>query len=104
MEEKNLEAIMGLIMNSGNAKSDAMEAIHVAKSGDFDTAEQKLQSASEALVEAHHSQTGLLTEEAKGNHMDVTLLTVHGQDHLMTSMAFNDLAKEIVDIYKVIKK
>lgn len=26
MQEQNLEVIMGLIMNSGNAKSDAMEA------------------------------------------------------------------------------
>ena len=25
---------------------------------------------------------------------------VHGQDHLMTSMAFTDLAKEFVEVYK----
>ncbi len=32
-EQKNLEAIMGLIMFGGNAKSDAMEAIAAAKYG-----------------------------------------------------------------------
>lgn len=31
MDQKNLEAVMGLIMYSGNAKSDAMEAIQAAK-------------------------------------------------------------------------
>ncbi|BDP76152.1 hypothetical protein EfmAA242_03800 [Enterococcus faecium] len=30
----------------------------------------------------------------------VTLLTVHSQDHLMTSIAFTDLAKEIIDLYR----
>ena len=35
----------------------------------------------------------MLTQEAQGNHMQVTLLTVHSQDHLMTCIAFTDLAK-----------
>ena len=83
--QQNLEAIMGLIMYGGNAKSDAMEAIA---------------DAEESLVHAHHSQTGMLTEEAKGNNMQVTLLTVHSQDHLMTAIAFTDLAKEIIDLYR----
>lgn len=99
-EQQNLEAIMGLIMFGGNAKSDAMEAIAAAKKGDFELADQKISDAEESLVQAHHSQTGLLTQEARGNHMDVTLLTVHSQDHLMTSIAFKDLAKEIIDIYR----
>lgn len=37
-----LETIMGLIMHGGDAKSNAMEAIYAAKSGDFDNAEEKL--------------------------------------------------------------
>ena len=37
--QQNLEAIMGLIMYGGNAKSDAMEAIAAAKSGDFELAD-----------------------------------------------------------------
>ncbi|BDP76671.1 hypothetical protein EfmAA242_08990 [Enterococcus faecium] len=42
----------------------------------------------------------MLTQEAQGNHMQVTLLTVHSQDHLMTSIAFTDLAKEIIELYR----
>jgi len=99
-DQQNLEAIMGLIMYGGNAKSDAMEAISAAKKGDFDLAEQKIRDAEASLVEAHHSQTQMLTQEAQGNHMQVTLLTVHSQDHLMTSIAFTDLAKEIIDLYR----
>ncbi|EST89419.1 PTS lactose/cellobiose transporter subunit IIA [Vagococcus lutrae] len=104
MEEQNLESIMGLIVNAGNAKSDAMEAIQAAKAGNFDEADEKIKSAEASLVEAHHSQTGLLTKEAKGEHMTVTLLTVHSQDHLMTAIAFTDLAKEIIDLHREIAK
>jgi PTS system cellobiose-specific IIA component len=100
VEDKNLEAIMGLIMYGGNAKSDAMEAIAAAKQGEFKIADQKIKDAEHSLVEAHHSQTGLLTQEALGNSMTVSLLAVHSQDHLMTAIAFTDLAKEIIDIYK----
>ncbi|MBO0419540.1 PTS lactose/cellobiose transporter subunit IIA [Vagococcus fluvialis] len=100
MDEQNLEAIMGLIMNSGNAKSDAMEAIQAAKDGDFELADAKIVSAGESLTLAHQSQTGLLTKEAQGDNMTVTLLTVHSQDHLMTSIAFKDIAVEIIELHR----
>lgn len=95
---------MGLIMHGGNAKSNAMEAIQAAKNGAFELAEEKISESEQSIVEAHHSQTGLLTEEAKGNHMEVTLLTVHSQDHLMTAMTFTDLAKELIDVYRKLLK
>lgn len=98
-DQQNLEAIMGLIMFGGNAKSDAMEAIAAAKIGDFELADRKIADAEESLIQAHHAQTDMLTQ-AQGNHMQVTLLTVHSQDHLMTSIAFTDLAKEIIELYR----
>lgn len=102
-EQANLEVIMKLIMFGGDAKSNAMEAIRFAKQGEFDQADQSLAAADASLLEAHHAQTGLLTQEAQGNPVPVSLLMVHGQDHLMTSIAFCDLAKEIVELYKVQK-
>lgn len=100
MEQKQLEKVMSLIINAGNAKSDAMEAIQAAKKGDFSLAKEKLQTADQALLEAHHAQTELLTAEAQGETLELTLLVVHSQDHLMTSITFNDLAKEMVALYQ----
>lgn len=102
-DQQNLEAVMGLIMYGGNAKSDAMEAIAAAKTGDFELADQKIIDAEASLVQAHHSQTGMLTQEAQGDHIEITLLTVHSQDHLMTAIAFTDLAKEIIELYRRIE-
>ncbi|MFX3618536.1 MAG: PTS lactose/cellobiose transporter subunit IIA [Sporolactobacillus sp.] len=103
-EEQNIEAIMGLIINGGNAKSSAFEAILAAKKGDFGLADSKLKEADGFLVDAHNSQTKMLTAEASGKQVTVTLLTVHSQDHLMTSITFRDLAGEIVDLYKSMAK
>lgn len=99
-KEQLMETIMGLIMNGGDAKSSAMEAIHAAKTGDFDTADEKLAHADEALTRAHNSQTGLLTQEASGDSVEISLLMVHGQDHLMNAITFRDLAGEVIDVYK----
>lgn len=100
--EKNLEVIMNLIMYGGDAKSNAMEAIKAAKNGEFELADTKILDAESSLVKAHNSQTKLLSEEAKGNTTTVSLLMVHGQDHLMNAITFTDLAKEVINIYKKI--
>lgn len=99
-EDQNLETVMGLIMNGGNAKSSAFEAIHAAKAGDFEKTDEKLKESDHFLTEAHNVQTGMLTAEAQGDHAEVTLLMVHSQDHLMNAITFRDLAGEMVDLYK----
>lgn len=95
-----VETIMGLIIHGGNAKSDAMEAIHAAKIDDFELAAKKLEESDKSLIEAHHAQTSLLTQEASGEELTVSLLAVHSQDHLMNAITFRDLASEVVDVYK----
>ena len=104
MDEKNIQAIMNLIIYGGDGKSSAMEAIQAAKEGNFDLADEKIQAAEKSLLEAHHTQTEMLTQEANGDSVEMSLLMVHGQDHLMTGMMFKDLAKELVAVYRVIKK
>ncbi|MDU5106411.1 PTS lactose/cellobiose transporter subunit IIA [Clostridium sp.] len=98
-EQMNLDVIMQLIMFGGDAKSNAMEAIQAAKTGDFELAKTKIADADSSLRQAHHSQTEMLTKEAQGDRTELSLLMVHGQDHLMTSIAFTDLAKEIIEVY-----
>ncbi len=93
-----------LILHAGNARSLAMEAMQKAKEGNFDEAEAKLTEADSAFNEAHHFQTGLIQKEAGGAEFNLSLIMVHAQDHLMTSMTLKDLAREIVDLHKLIKK
>ena len=103
-EQETLMAAMGLIANGGNAKSVAFEAIRLAKKGDIEGAREKLKESDKSLLEAHNSQTNMLTKEAQGDHMHVTLLVVHSQDHLMNAITFRDLAGEMVDLYEKLYK
>jgi len=92
--------IFGLITSSGSAKSHAMEAIQHAKGGQFDQAKVSLESAEKDLAEAHKIQTGLIQSEAKGDAVEVSILLIHAQDHLMNAIMLKDLAREFVDLYE----
>ena len=99
-QEAALEVAMQLIMYGGEAKSCAIEAMAAAKKRDFQGATERMAAARAALLEAHHAQAGVLAQEAQGIEQPLSLFMIHGQDHLMTSIAFVDLAKEIVDLHK----
>ncbi len=104
MNDEQMAVIMPLIIFGGEAKSSAIEAIRAAKESDFDKADERIEAASKAIVEAHHGQTELLTKAANGEEVAVSIYMVHAQDHLMTGIAFVDLAREIIELYKVIAK
>lgn len=97
------EIIMNLIMHSGEARSYAMEAMELGKSGNIEGARELIEKSAQELGEAHHSQTNLIQNEAGGNKTELSLLLVHAQDHLMTTMTLKDLANEIIDIHAAIQ-
>lgn len=100
MDDETTQVVMGLIMQGGNAKGFAIEAIRAAQAGDFTKAEEQFGLADNALNQAHDIQTKLLTQEAQGNHTPVNLYLVHAQDWLMNGITFIDLAREIVTLYR----
>lgn len=104
MEQKELEATMALIVYGGNAKSLAFEALSAAKQKDYDKAEKLIHEAELSLKEAHAAQTNLLTREAQGEHLPLMLLSVHAQDHVMNAITFLDLAKELIEVYKMLNE
>lgn len=77
-----------------------MEAIQCSKNGDFEQARELMQQASEKLIAAHAEQTKLIQAETRGEKTEVTLLLIHAQDHLMTSIVVKDLANELIDVHE----
>ncbi|MEG0166033.1 PTS lactose/cellobiose transporter subunit IIA [Anaerorhabdus sp.] len=98
--EDMMQIAMGLIMHAGNARSLAMEAIQAAKAGQIEQADELIAKSDEALLEAHQVQTNLLVKEARGEKLEIGILLIHSQDHLMTSITVKDLAKEFIDLYR----
>lgn len=98
------QVVINLIVNSGSARSSAIEAIQYAKAGDMAKANESIQQAKESVNEAHHAQTEMIQGEIRGEKTPLNLLMVHAQDHLMTSLLCIDLAVEFVELYEKINK
>lgn len=99
MDEKLMEIAFGIIAHAGDAKSKAFEAISTAKQGEVEKALEMIKEADNIINQAHRFQTELITKEASGEELKMGVILVHSQDHLMTSMTFIQLAKEIVEVY-----
>lgn len=93
------DVVMGLIINSGEARSLAYEALAKAKLGDFETALKLMDNSRKSLNEAHLVQTKLI-ENDQGKGSNVSLILVHAQDHLMTSMLARELVSEIIELHR----
>ena len=99
--EINIEEIaMTLIGHAGEAKSLAFQALNDAKNGNFEEAEKLLQESGNELLKSHSLQTELIVKEAGGEKIDMGLIMVHSQDHLMNAILFKELVKEFIDVYK----
>lgn len=92
--------VMNLVVNSGNARSTAIEALRAAKDGDFDEAQRLMDEADQIILASHESQTEMIQAELNGQKVEVGLLMVHAQDHLMNAMTVMDLCKEMIEILK----
>ncbi|MGL5292161.1 MAG: PTS N,N'-diacetylchitobiose transporter subunit IIA [Vibrionaceae bacterium] len=94
------EQVMEIIINSGEARSCAYRALALAKKGDFAQAEMKMEESRTAANAAHLVQTKLIEADMGEGKTPMTLIMVHAQDHLMTSMLARELVKEIIELHK----
>ncbi|HAT1619079.1 TPA: PTS lactose/cellobiose transporter subunit IIA [Raoultella planticola] len=88
--------VMELLIHAGQARSDAMEAIAASHRREWETVERLMVSSETACREAHKIQTVLIGLDEGCGKVTVNLILVHAQDHLMTAMLCQDLAKEII--------
>lgn len=97
------DIVMNLVVNGGDARSKAIEAIRAARENRFEDADKLLVEAQDAVNNAHHFQTDLIQGEMGGDEpVLVSLLMVHGQDHLMNAMTVMDMAAEIVELNRLL--
>mgnify|MGYP000853797800 CR=1 FL=1 len=98
---KGQEISMTIIANAGEARGLAFEALRTARDKhDYQGAVELLKQADSYSLIAHQAQTDLLTATANGEDVNVDVLLVHSQDHLMTAMLAIDLIRELVECYK----
>ena len=92
-----------IISNVGGARSLYIEAIQEAKSGNYESAIQKVKEGKELFVLAHQNHAKIIQKEANGEMVNLSLLLIHAEDQLMSAEAFGILAEEFIDVYKKIR-
>ncbi|OOM74885.1 lichenan-specific phosphotransferase enzyme IIA component [Clostridium puniceum] len=101
MEELEM-AIMNIIINAGDCKNHVYTALNNANEGNYEEADKEMQIANDALAKAHDGQTIFLHKEANGEKIDMSVLFVHAQDHLMTAISEKNLIEQIIELRKVV--
>ena len=89
-----------IVAYSGDARSKLLLAVEKAKQKDFTECDKLISEANDCLNDAHKSQTELLQLEARGENVDIGFITVHAQDHLMTTILLKDIINNLLDIYR----
>lgn len=101
----NLESeIFSIISNGGDARAIAYEALQLAYEKKFDLSKEKMNEAQNTLNKAHNTQTKLIQAELNNEKIDMSLLLVHAQDHLMTAISEMSLIEQMIKILERIDK
>lgn len=99
----NLENdIFEIIVNAGQGKAYAYEALEKAEENKFDEIDDLFDKSDEFFAKAHNIQTKLMQEELGSDSKLVSLLMVHAQDQLMTALESRDLIRHMVKMHKII--
>ncbi len=102
---QGLEIISFKIINHvGAARDKFLEAIAVAKKGDFEKAEKLLKEGEKQFVLGHQAHTELIQNDVRVQSVTMNLLLTHAQDQLMSAEGFKIIATEFIDVYKEFSK
>ena len=103
MEEKEYEIAFQIILYASEAKNNAFEAMKKVVRNNIEEAEKCLEEAESSLQKGHQVQTDLLQTEAQGQRIQLSLILVHSQDHLTMGIFAVDMARTLIEEYKVLK-
>jgi len=103
MEDFQMEQeIFEIISHGGDARGFAYDALKAARENEMDSAYELLNKSQEELNLAHNTQTKLIQAELNGENLKMSLLMVHAQDQLMTTISEKNLIEQMVEMLKII--
>lgn len=96
----NEQVAFQLILHSGNARSKIIQAMREYREGQTGKAEQLIEEAEQDLSVAHDVHFQLIQKEAGGEKTNVTLLLMHAEDHVMSTLTMKEIVKEMLALLK----
>ncbi|RYL92726.1 PTS cellobiose transporter subunit IIA [Sporolactobacillus sp. THM7-4] len=105
MEQEQIQSVaFEIILHSGSSRTMIHEAFKMMRNNDFESAANKLEEAKDELLAAHKSQTSLIQQYSSGETINMEIIMVHAQDHLMTTMTLKEVALEMLHLYERLEK
>ncbi len=104
MNEEKYMNDFNIISMAGMSKSQSLMAVKEAKAGNIEKAKEYLQNAEETMGDVHALHLEMLQQECSGNSVDVTIVTVHAQDHVTMALMMHEMANEMIDLYERVGK
>ncbi|GMA69011.1 PTS cellobiose transporter subunit IIA [Leuconostoc litchii] len=92
-----------IILHSGNARTLVHQAFDEMRKRNFIKSNEDLKISNDELLLAHKAQSQLLKDYASGNKIDMEVILVHAQDHLMTTMTLREMAIEMQHLYEEVQ-
>lgn len=80
------ELVMELLINAGQARSDAMEAIRCAGQKDWQGATKLMASSESACLQAHKIQTALISQDILDNELSNFKFNENSKDEFMAGI------------------
>lgn len=106
MEQMKLEDLTSeqinfqLILYSGNARSKVIQSLREYREGNVEESELLIAQAEQDLAVAHDVHFQLVQKEAQGEKVEISMLFMHSEDHLMSTLTMKELVIELLDIFK----
>ncbi|MEW9676889.1 PTS cellobiose transporter subunit IIA [Lentibacillus sp. L22] len=105
MDQEQIQSVaFEIILHSGSSRTMIHEAFKMMRNNEFENAATKLEEANDELLIAHQSQTSLLQHYSSGEKINMEIIMVHAQDHLMTTMTLREVALEMSSLYERLAK
>ncbi|WP_028041895.1 PTS lactose/cellobiose transporter subunit IIA [Candidatus Stoquefichus massiliensis] len=100
MEDSRYLNDFQIVALAGDSRAKSMMALKKARQEQFQEAQELLKIAEEEMNNAHNLQFDMLQKESRGEPVDITIVTIHGQDHLTMATVTHDLVVEMIEILK----
>ncbi|MEG7381931.1 PTS lactose/cellobiose transporter subunit IIA [Bacillus subtilis] len=89
-----------LILHSGNARSCIIQSLRAYKEGNKEEADALIAKAERDLSAAHDIHFQMIQKESGGEAADFSLLLMHAEDHLMSTLTMKELVKELLELFQ----
>ncbi|MDQ0363078.1 PTS lactose/cellobiose transporter subunit IIA [Breznakia pachnodae] len=97
MKEDLNNIAMSIILNAGDARQLINEGLDFAENGNIESSKNSFLKADEKLVEAHRSQTKMMSLDFE-EEVELNVLFVHAMDTLMTIKMLYDISLRLTKI------